>query len=186
MNRAAIALVAALVVAVTAAGVTWYVMRPVPVIEMAKPAETQADGSKLIERTATQPKARPKQIVPTGARVERIAAVTVQPTALAEADKPCPPVTVDMTLVREEDGSKRVIASSPDGEVVAGLDIPVETLPVPEARPWAVGVSVDPVRQAGGVWVERDIGRVRLGVEVNQQRAGSLVPGVVLRAGWTF
>lgn len=167
-------------------GAGWYLSRPVPVVEAAKPAETQADGSKLIERTATQPKARPKQIIPKGATVERIAAVTVQSTARPAPDQPCPPVTVDMTLIREDDGSKRVIASSPDGQIVAGLDVPVETLPTPEARPWAVGVSVDPVRQAGGVWVERDIGRVRLGVEVNQQRAGSLAPGVVVRAGWVF
>lgn len=176
----------ALVALALGVGTGWYFTRPVPVIETARPAETQADGSVIIERTATQPKARPKQAVPKGAKVERIEYVTVQPTATAEAGKPCPPVTVDMTLIREDDGSKRVIASSPDGQIVAGLDIPVETLPTPEARPWAVGVSVDPVRQSGGVWVERDIGRVRLGVEINQQRAGSLMPGVVLRAGWTF
>lgn len=176
----------ALIALALGVGAGWYFTRPVPITETAKPAETQADGSVIIERTATQPKARPKQTVPKGATVERITAVTVQSTAKPVPDQPCPPVTVDMTLVREPDGSKRVIASSPDGEVVAGLDIPVETLPVPEAHPWAVGVSVDPVRQTGGVWVERDIGRVRLGVEVNQQRAGSLMPGVVLRAGWTF
>lgn len=189
MNRAALVILAALtLIGITAAGM-WYGMRPVPIIETAKPADTQEDGSKVIERTKTQPKARPKQIVPKGAKVERIESVTVRPTAISQADKPCPPVTVDMTLVREPDGSKRVVASSPDGQVVAGLDVPVETLPVPDARPWAVGISVDPVRQTAGLWAERDIGRVRFGIEISQAQKGligSAVAEIRVRAGWAF
>ena len=183
------ALLAALTLIAVSIAATWYVMRPVPVVETPKPAETQADGSRIVERTATQPKARPKQIIPKGAKVERIESVTVQPTATAEAGKPCPPVTVDMTLVREPDGSKRVIASSPDGAVVAGLDIPVDTLPVPEIHPLAAGVSINPANQTAGLWVERDIGRVRVGLEINQARHSILNPmaaEVRLRAGWTF
>lgn len=77
--------------------------------------------------------------------------------------------TVDMSLIREKDGSKRVIASSPDGEIVGGLDIPIETLTY-KSRVWAAGISVDPVHQVGGVWVERDIGRIRVGAEVGANR----------------
>ena len=44
------------------------------------------------------------------------------------------------------------------------MDIPIETLAY-KPRVWAAGISVDPVHQVGGVWVERDISRIRLGVD---------------------
>lgn len=190
MSRETKAAIAALLIALGlgAAG-GWHFTRAVPVIETAKPAETQADGSVVVGRTGTQPTAKPKQQVPKGAKVERVTAVTVQPTATAEAGKPCPPVTVDMTLIREKDGGRRVIASSPDGQVVAGMDVPVETLPVPEARPWAAGLSLNPLNQTLGAWVERDVGRVRVGIEINQTRPQLLTPPgaeIRVRAGWVF
>ena len=71
--------------------------------------------------------------------MERKMSVTVSPKiVVAERNsgqwgngnvpKMSPPVTVDLSLVREKDGSKRVVASSPDGAIVSGLDIPIETL----------------------------------------------------------
>ena len=81
----------------------------------------------------------------------------------------CPPVTIDLSLVREKGGSRRAIASSPDGAIVSGLDIPVETLSY-APRVWAAGISIDPVHQVGGIWVERDISRIRLGAEVGQNK----------------
>ena len=163
-----------IVCAMVAAVLLW--PRPQPVIETAKPAVVQPDGSTIIERTDTQPSVRPPHVVPKGAKVERVVQVKVKPkVVIADGIKAAPslspdakpannPITVDLSLVRLKDDTKRVIASSPDGEIVGGLDIPVETLSY-TPRVWAAGISVDPVHQVGGIWVERDISRIRVGVD---------------------
>lgn len=149
---------------------------PKPVVETAKPAVTQSDGSTILERTDTQPSVKPPHVVPKGSTVERVVQVKVKPkVVVADGIKDAPslspdakpannPITVDLSLVRLTDDTKRVIASSPDGEIVGGMDIPIETLAY-KPRVWAAGISVDPVHQVGGVWVERDISRIRLGVD---------------------
>lgn len=154
---------------------------PKPVIETAKPAVVQSDGSTILERTDTQPGFKPAQVVPKGATVERVVQVKVKPKvvisggikaapSLSPDAKPANnPITVDLSLVRLKDDTKRVIASSPDGEIVGGLDIPIETLTY-KPRVWAAGISVDPVHQVGGVWLERDISRIRIGAEVGANR----------------
>lgn len=178
--------VAALYVVTAASIVMLLWPLPKPIVEVAKPAVVQSDGSTILERTDTQPSVRPPHVVPKGAKVERVVQVKVQPkisTARPSMGDSAsngnelsligmsPPATftVDMSLIREKDGSKRVIASSPDGEIVGGLDIPIETLTY-KSRVWAAGISVDPVHQVGGVWVERDIGRIRVGAEVGANR----------------
>ncbi|MEY2653119.1 MAG: hypothetical protein RLZZ524_146 [Pseudomonadota bacterium] len=195
MTRREIAIVAVIALALVGAGaaVGWYFTRPAAVIETAKPAETQADGSTLLERAPTTPSARPRQIVPKGAKVERVGSITAQGATPDEikacTSVPCPPVTIDTSLVRLPDGSKRVIVSSADGTILKGVDIPVETQEVPEPKVWAAGVSLDPLRQTMGAWVERDIARVRVGVEINQTRpqlGGPVGAEVRLRAGWVF
>ena len=101
----------------------------------------------------------------------------------------CPKVSVDLSLVRESNGMKRVVASSPDGQIVGAVDIPVETAAPIEDHPWAVGASYNPTNQTGGIWVERDIGRIRVGVDLNQSRPNLAAPmgtEVRIRAGWTF
>ena len=171
----------------------WYFTRPAPVIEVAKPAETQADGSTVLERTATTPKAKPKQQVPKGAKVERVGSITAQGETPDEIKActavPCPPVTIDTSLVRLPDGSKRVIVSSAGGTILKGVDIPVETQEIPEPKVWAAGISLDPLHQTMGAWVERDILRARIGVEINQTRPQIGAPvgaEIRLRAGWVF
>ena len=154
---------------------------PRPVVETAKPAVVQSDNSIILERTDTQPSVKPQHQVPKGAKVERVVQVKVRPTLeIADGIKDSPslspdakpannPITVDLSLIRLRDDTKRVVASSPDGEIVGGLDIPVETLAY-KPRVWAAGISVDPVHQVGGVWIERDISRIRLGAEVGANR----------------
>lgn len=189
--------IAAAIVALALAGggavAGWYFTKPGQVIETAQSAETQPDGSTVIERAATTPKAKPKQQVPKGAKVERVGSITAQGVTPDEikacTSVPCPPVTIDTSLVRLPDGSKRVIVSSADGTILKGVDIPVETQEVPEPKVWAAGVSLDPLRQTLGAWVERDVARVRLGVEINQTRpqiGGPVGAEVRLRAGWVF
>lgn len=175
------------------AGAMWYFMHPSKVIETAAPEVKQADGSIEIAR-APDAKAKPKQHIPKGAKVERIEEFTLQgqtPPEIAACTKvKCPPVKVDMTLVRLPDNSKRVVASSPDGQIVSALDIPVETAaPPPDPPKWAAGLSYDPIKATPGIWLERDVWRVRVGIEANQtrQEIGGPAKGEIrLRAGWTF
>lgn len=170
----------------------WYVSRLEAVVEIPAPEVKQDDGSVIVER-APDAKAKPKHKIPKGAKVERAASMTVQGDGLKMPDgevKPCPQVTVDLSLVREQDGGKRVIASSPDGQIVRAIDIPVETAAPPEElKKWAAGLSWSPAHQTAGVWIERDVMRFRVGVEVNQTRrqehelTGSEAR---VRVGWVF
>lgn len=168
--------IAAMLVTLAAlSGITWWHdQRTKP--EPPAPEQLQADGSIILERRP-EPTAKPKQHIPKSAKVERVMQVTVQPDApIPEAGKPCPPVTVDMTLIRDLDGSRRVLASSPDGQVAGGIDIPIEPIsPPPPPRRWAAGISWAP-NQTYGFWVERDVKiplinlAARLGADINQTR----------------
>lgn len=169
-----IVLALSIIGAAVAAALFW--PRPQPVIEVAKPAIVQSDESLILERTDTQPSVKPPHVVPKGSTVERVVQVKVKPkVVIADGINDAPslspdakpannPITVDLSLVRLTDDTKRVIASSPDGEIVGGMDIPIETLAY-KPRVWAAGISVDPVHQVGGIWVERDISRIRVGVD---------------------
>jgi hypothetical protein len=198
ISNQAIAVLLVLVVAVlvaTGAGVNWWIMHPVQVVEVAAPAVQQKDGSIIAEKKPNA-KAKPKQTIPKGAKVERLGEITVQgPTPEANLKMPgalpCPPVTIDTTLIRNVDGSKRLIVSSPDGRVDRAVDIPVETAaPLPEPKKWAAGLSYSLTKQTSGVWLERDLfGRVRMGAEINQTRqefTGATGVEARLRLGWTF
>lgn len=185
-----LAAIAAAIVAAAALG--WWLGQPRPVQETAAPEQRQPDGSLVLERRP-DPGAKPKQQIPRKAKVERVAQVVVQPAAVAESGKPCPPVTVDMTLIREPDGMRRVLASSPDGQVIGGLDVPAESAAPPaEPKRWAAGLSWSPADRTAGVWIDRDVpvfGQVvRVGAEVNQARSGIDSSGVEarLRVGFTF
>jgi hypothetical protein len=163
-------------------GTGWSLWKPKP----AKPETyaapiVQGDGSLVLERKP-QADAKPAQQVPKGGKVERVIQVTVAPTpsgpepalpshsgsgALPEpARPPCPPVRVDLTLVRMPDDSRRVVASSPDGRVVGGVDIPLSPSAPPRPLVWAAGGLYRPQDKAVGAWIDRDLGFVRLGVEV--------------------
>jgi hypothetical protein len=176
---------------VGAAALGWWLGQPKPVQETAAPAQRQADGSLVLERKPDAA-AKPKQQIPPKAKLERVAQVTVQPSA-APAGEPCPPVSVDMSLVRNEDGSRRMLASSPDGTIVGGVDVPVESAAPPEAPPrWAAGLSWSHAKQTGGMWIERDVPLfskvVRIGAEVNQDRIDQDATGIDarLRVGFAF
>lgn len=183
MTRIEIALAALLPVAL---GVLAWVLldKPKDVVEDYKPPIVQPDGSVVIERAPTAPKAKPKHKIPKGATVERETTVTVQPREPLIGQG----ITVDMTLVREQDGGRRVIASSPDGEIVGGLDIPVETPAIDQPRVWAAGLNLDPIHQTFGVWLDRDMSRLRVGVEANQiaQRGGGHGGEIRIKLGVTF
>jgi hypothetical protein len=54
----------------------------------------------------------------------------------------CPQVTVDLSLVRMPDQTRRVIASSPNGAVVGGLDVPIDNPKLPAIPRWTASALV--------------------------------------------
>lgn len=187
----------AIVLAGCGAAVGWWWAQPDGQLpETPTPAQRQSDNSLVLERRP-DPEARPRQQIPRGAKVERIAQATVQPdTPAPAAGQPCPPVTVDFSLIRDQAGGRRVLASSPDGQVVGGIDIPVEPAQAPEPpRRWAAGLSWSPLTRTSGIWVERDVRipiidvQARVGVDVRHaggvQASAQGVDGLI-RVGIAF
>jgi len=176
---------------------------PKPEVIAPVAAQSQADGSVVAARrpVAGKPPAAP-HVIPKGSIEERRMSATIRPSAglklpasvaqsLPDACRQaiesaqCPDVRVDLSLVRQGDG-RRVVASSPDGAVVAALDMPIEAALMPISRPWAAGLSCDPgkCRHSPGAWVERDLGRVRVGVEAIREQSGSVQGRVWV--GWVW
>ena len=103
--------------------------------------------------------------------------------ALGQAKGACGPVRVDLSLIKMPDQTRRVVASSPDGEVVGGLDIPVSSPPAIRDRRWSVGALVGwdwrRSRRVYGGEVSRRWGRIELG-------GGQLGDVSFGRADWRF
>lgn len=186
-------------------GIGWKLWSPTPTPQATyQPAIQQADGSQVLEVKPDQ-HAKPPHQIPHGATVEDVVHVTVQPNAPVEpshpsgsgasaagdnltptepARPPCPPVRVDLTLLRMDDGTRRVVASSPDGQIVGAVHIPVEAAR-PPAKPlkWAAGPSWNPADRTFGAWLERDMGPLRLGMDLHQVREPVTAGGRVTWAG---
>lgn len=159
-----------------------------PVLEKYAPAIRQHDGSLVLEKKPAE-KPEPKQEIPKGSKVERVISVTVRPkpttipresSQWSEAGKsvePCPDVTVDLSLVKNADDTRSVIASSPDGEVIGGVDIPRELLPQESTPPkWAVGAMYYSNKEYAAR-IERDVGPIRLGVDI-LKAGGDVAAGI--------
>lgn len=179
---------------IAAAAFGWWLGQPEPVVETPAAEQRQADGSVVLERKPDA-NAKPRQETQNGSKVERVGRVTVQPRAKAgkpgheskpDQQTPCPPVSVDWSLVREADGGRRFLASSPDGTIVGGVDIPVETAaPQPAPKRWAAGVSWSVSDDTVGIWIERDVplfgSALRVGVDLQQVRTQQTTTGADLR-----
>lgn len=174
--------------------VNWRLWHKAPVIETYAAAEQQADGSALLERKPDAA-AKPVHQIPAGAKVERVVKLAIKsrpviPSPLAgegkgEGEKvDCPPVQVDLSLVKLPDETRRVIASSVNGEVVAGVDIPVEAARQVKEPKWAAGLTMSPVGRGYGAFVDRDFGPFRVGAELNQSEAYGF--DIRLKAGLRF
>lgn len=176
-------------------------------LEAPAPAARQTDGSLILERKADL-SAKPVHQIPTGAKVERLVQVTVQPrvepapapssanvapapisggsSLVAEnlpLATPCPPVRVDLALIRMTDQTRRVVASSPDGDVVGGLDVPVEPERIPADPKWVaaglVGFDLRQSRRVFGVMISRQAGAFSI-------HAGAIGQTAFLGAGVRF
>lgn len=186
-TRAAAA--AALLVLGVLLGRWLFAVQTVPIIEKPAPAIVQSDGSQVLARAARDDSAKPAQQLPKGATLERKVQVTAKPKAAplhtTDGKLESAPVTVDLSLVKMADDTRRVVASSPDGEILGGLDIPVATFSVPETKKWAAGLYVNPVYpQERGLFIDRDIGRLRIGTELGQNSRNNLEARV--KVGITF
>lgn len=199
MRWPALTMIACAAACCGAAAAWWWTRPPAPAPEPPAPQEQQPDGSLILERRTPaqdQPPPRPAQKTPPKTTPERIVQVRVQPDhPPPEPGQPCPPVTVDMTLIRDPDGARRVLASSPDGRVVGGIDVPVLPTEIPPApKRWAAGLSWSPTDRTSGVWVERDARiplidlDVRLGLDLHQTAGMHTSAGMGgrLRIGFMF
>lgn len=166
---------AALAIIVLTLTGAWYLWKPAPKVpEAAAPEQRQADDSLVLAKVPDR-NAKPAHKIPKGTKLERTTTVTVTPTAGPTPDGKCPDVTVDLSLVRNPDHTRRVIASSPDGRITKGIDIPVEDAePPPKEKLWAVGVTMDPFRvgtdsvKSLGAFLDRDVGPWRTGAQIHQ------------------
>lgn len=152
-----------------------------PVIERVeyRPAVIQDDGSVIAERVPDAKPSPPPHQIPRGHVEVRRVEIEVQP------DRPdCPVCRVDLSLVRDTEGGQRVIASSPTGSILRALDVPIlPGLLPPPVRPWAAGISYGQ-HDTLGVWIERDVSRLRFGAEVQQDERGGV--RALMRVGWRF
>lgn len=159
---------------------------PKPEVTAPAAAQSMPDGGLELKRDPNAGPDLPKIATPKGSTVERRMQVVVQPKSKpvinAKSEAVCPPVTVDLALVKQ-DGGRRVIASSPDGKVVGGIDVPIEPALIPEEHKWAAGLSVGHDKNPG-VWVERDLGRFRVGAEVIRTQDSKLTARA--RIGWAW
>jgi hypothetical protein len=203
VNDAQKGLVACVLIFGAGLGTGWMLWRPkTPKPEIYAQPMRQQDGSLVLERKPDA-HAKPPHQIPHGAMVEDVVHVVVQPHASpvlsppsasgasgeeqkapdsTPARPPCPPVHVDLTLVRMPDQSRRVVASSPDGVVIGGVDIPVETAVPQRVMKWAVGPSWNPADRTFGAWIERDAGFLRIGADLYQVREPLTAGG---RTTWT-
>lgn len=180
LRRAELAGVLVLIVALLA--FAFWPAKPVHEDVTAAPAVRQADGSMEAARAPDPAPPPAPHIIPRGFHEVRRDTVTVAPMPAAAASG-CPPVRVDLSLVRNG-SDQRVIASSPDGQVVSAIDVPIEAAIVPPpSKPWAAGLAYG-TDHAIGVWLERDVGRLVLGAQLARTQDGRMQ--AQLRVGARF
>lgn len=170
----------------------WKLYQPEKVIETPKPEVRQSDGSVILER---DPDAKPEAPAPNlPAKPKRTVVVKVKPKpepkpepvkpgpdGFCPAPRECPALTVRLDLV-DKDKGQRVIASSPDGEIVGGIDIPREPYINHKQPKWAIGATYASDKSGDNViggFVDRDFGPFRVGVEADQD-------SIRVRAGVRF
>lgn len=152
----------------------------------AAPQVTQSDGSIVIERKPAATTTKAPHKLPKGSTEERRVNLNLKPDAFVTADgcKCDPePVALNLSLVRDDQG-RRVVASSKGGQIISALDIPIEpALMPPEPHPWSAGLSYGHDKSPG-VWIERDLGRIRVGAEVIRDRSQTFQARA--RVGWSW
>lgn len=157
--------------------------------------QTQDDGSVILHRDQDGKLDTPAPQIPAGHTPVRDSEVTVLPPPVtvqcpdgSTIQHQCPPATVRFTLVRAPDKTLRVIGSSPDGEVLGGIDVPHEPVATLVPRTQAIGLTLY-ADGAKAVRYTKDHGRLTLGAEIlapsgRINDASDVVPGVSV--AWRF
>ena len=144
----------------------WY--NRAPVIATPAPEKRQSDGSLVLKRDPGAVIAAPSPKLP--AKPKRTAVVRVKPKPAPvkpDPDGACPAVVeCPAVTVRIDEADGRLIASSPDGEIVDGIDKPI-SLVAPRKTPWAVGATYTHDGHYGG-FIDRDVGPLRVGLEADR------------------
>jgi hypothetical protein len=167
------------------------------------PEIRQADISLVLEREPNPSNSRslrPAHMLPEGAVAERVVQVVIQPNAESLAIPKAfaggdatwlpRPLTLDLTLARMPDGGHRVIASTPDGMVVKGLDVPVSI--APPAIQYFRNTAGGGYSLGGGwlAWYHRTLGeRWTVGAQVRYAPARDFEPariGADVLVGWRW
>ena len=173
--------------------------RPVRESITPAPAQSLPDGALLLARvpaaSAPQvPRALLQDVQRLGGTLERTIHATLRPRVASSASAPsstasaphaadCPPVSMDLALLRTQEG-RRVLAASPDGEVLGGMDVPLVATALPAEHPWAAGLSMGS-DGSPGIFLERDLGRLRVGAEAIRQAPDHQI-GARVRLGWSW
>lgn len=164
------------------------VFSPKTIVEAPAAEIRQKDGSLVLQR---DPNAKIKPItLPNGSELIRQASVTIKPSerfieGLKHDLGPIPTMTVDISLVRLNDGTHRVIAKSQDGDIVGGIDIPIEKASVPKDYKWVAGGIV--LKNGYGLFVQRNWGSLMVGLDVMQtQHLSNKSMDYAFRAGIRF
>lgn len=131
-----------------------------------KPAERQSDNSLIAERLPPVREIKPPHVVPKGATVNRNIALRVKPDARPQATcasgeivtAECPEMSVDASVVDVGGHDLRVIASSPDGTVLAAR----------EYSQW-VPLAVVPKNKVGALSLQDERGDWLYGVQVGRR-----------------
>lgn len=154
-----------------------YYGKSLPVPEVPAKAYRQPDGSLVVERMG-KVNGPPVHKIPTGSKEVRRESLKV----VSKAKSDCPPVSLDLSLISQVDG-QRVVASSPDGEIISAVDMPVTGYgPESGDRMWSAGVSYRPGEP--GVFIDRSFGAVIVGLDVIKRDTSGLDARV--RLGFSF
>lgn len=169
-----------------------------------QPGFTQEDGSKGLplipmDESSAPP---PAHDMPKKARRIRDITVTVQPAhveAIAEPALPgpdgtcpvpayqCPAVRVDLSIIRDQKGIYRTIASSPDGDVIGGMDIPFHDFEGPAKRNTLL-IFGNPMERAGGAAYTRNVTlfgeKIGVGGGVMSVPQDPLIPMAAVKYDW--
>lgn len=146
------------------------------------------DGTTWGKRDASAPVTQPAPTLPKGSTRSRTAEVVVRvkPKTTEQPGQACPQVTCPDVALRldtatAEDGSSRLAGLiSEDGEIVSLNDHPVAPAVMSRSLPWAAGATYTKELEAAGAFLERDVGRLRIGGSLAYGQEAKLVTEIRL------
>ena len=162
---------------------------PKPIQETNAPEIRQADGSLVLERNkdVKPPKSPLNPFI--GSEWIRHSEVTIRPTQVPQigSNAEIDPIKVCFDLLRLQDKTYRVIVKAEGGEVLGGVDIPIETKVYPDPPKWAAGGIL--LNDGYGLFIQRNVGAFLIGLDVTKTHDKALKRdnlGYSFRAGIRF